>query len=267
MSAFRPDGTPLHQVTGGEFSTPGGLDVVMINGEESLVVADSTGYRFVDPKTGAVTRLPYELGVGTSINVAASDDFLILTDGCSGRVQMIDPITREVFYQSTDFDTPYGADILPNDDVLIVEYGTGALLRWTGTESHVIAEGLRTPVGLTIESGSTVLVTENDPGTVIRIDLTDAAISRVFQGLNRPEGIAFMVDGRLAIAEVGAGRVVALDMDEGNLTILADGLQFGVAAVRAPPTVGFPTGIAVSRDGTLYVSEDGRNAIVKIKMN
>ena len=68
------------------------------------------------------------------------------------------------------------------------------------------------------------------------------------------------------VAEVGAGRVVALDLTEGSQTVLADGLQFGVALVRAPPTVAFPTGIAVGHDGTLYVSEDGGNAIVKIEL-
>ena len=267
IAAISPDGTPLYQLTGGEFSTPGGLDMMMIDGKESLVVADSTGYRFVDPQTGVVTRMPYELGVGSGINVAAADDFLVLTDGRSGRVQMMDPITREVFHQSADFDRPYGVDILSNGDVLIVDHGDGTLLRWTGNESHAVAEGLKAPVGLTIESPTTVLVSENDPGAIVRIDLANGATTKVFQGLNRPEGITLMADGRLAVAEVGAGRVVALDMDDNSLTALADGLQFGVALVRAPPSVGFPTGVAVGRDGTLYVSEDGRNAIVKIEVN
>lgn len=262
----RPNGTIANRLTGGEFSTPGGLDVVTIDGQEKIVVADSTGYRFVDPATGEIDRPPYNLRFGTSINIASSDRYLALTDARMGRAHVIDIATREVVRDQFGFKTPYGV-AFAGDAVLIAEYASGTLLRWTEDGSTVIADGLDTPVGLALETETSVLITENGPGTVKRINLADGTQTEIYNGLVEPEGLAVMADGRIAVAEVGAARIVAVDLATGTAEVLADNLNFGVAAVRAPIEVGLPTGLAVGSDGTIYFSEDGANAIKVIRFD
>lgn len=258
------DGKTQRQITGGAFSTPGGLDMAIIDGKETLIVADIIGYRFVDPITGAATSPTYSMTHGNSTNIAVNGNTLALTDGRSGQLQLVDLKADELILRVPGFKASYGVEWLESGDVLFVEYGAGTLTRWTEEETVTVTDGLRGPVGLAIETGATVLVTEHTSGTVTRVDLATGEKTEVFSGLSAPEGLDVMADGRSAVAEVGASRVVAIDLETGTLEVLADGLSFGVAALGAPPGVGFPTGVTVGSDGTIYFSEDGANAIRKI---
>lgn len=273
ITMISPGGTTQRQITGGAFSTPGGLDIGVVDGKETLLVADIIGYRFVDPVTGAVTFPPYTMSHGNATNVAINGTTLALTDGRSGRLQLVDLVKDELLVLDTGFANAYGVEWLESGEVLLVEHGAGTLTRWmqegTGTSTVTVTDRLRGPVGLTIEThavetDTTVLVTENTSGTVTRVNLTTGAKTEVFSGLSSPEGLDVMADGRIAVAEVGASRIVAIDLETGALEVLADGLNFGVAALGAPESVGFPTGVAVGSDGAIYVSEDGANAIRKI---
>lgn len=264
ITRISPDGKTQRQITGGAFSTPGGLDIAVIDGKETLIVADIIGYRFVDPVTGVVTFPPYTMTHGNATDVAVKGNTLALTDGRSGRLQLVDLTTDELLVLETNFKNAYGVEWLNSDEVLFVEHGAGTLVRWTEDAAVTVTDGLRGPVGLTVETDTTVLVTEHSSGTVTRVDLVTGAKTEVFNGLSAPEGLDVMADGRIAVAEVGAARVVALDLKSRALEILAKDFNFGVAALGAPLGVGFPTGVAVGADGTVYVSEDGANAIRKI---
>lgn len=264
ITKISPDGKTQSQLVGGAFSTPGGLDIGLIDGQETLVVADIIGYRFVDPSTGAVTFPPYSMTHGNSTSISVNGTVLALTDGRSGRVQLVDLVKDELLILDTGFQNAYGVAWLKNGEVLFVEHGAGQLTKWTPTGSVTVTDCLRGPVGLTVETETTVLVAENTSGSIARVELVTGAVTRVFSGLASPEGLDVMADGRIAVAEVGAARVVAIDLESGALEVLADGLSFGVAASGAPESVGFPTGIAVGSDGAIYVSEDGANAIRKI---
>lgn len=264
ITKISPDGRKQRQITGGAFSTPGGLDIGIVDGRETLIVADIIGYRFVDPITGVVTFPPYTMSHGNSTNVAVKGNTLALTDGRSGRLQLIDLTADELLTLDTGYKASYGVEWLANGDVLFVEYDAGRLTRWADGEAATVTDRLRGPVGLTVETESTVLVTEHTAGAVSRVDLDTGTVTQVFSGLSSPEELDVMKDGRIAVAEVGAARVVAVDLESGALEVLADGLSFGVAAYGAPEAVGFSTGIAVGSDGAIYVSEDGANAIRKI---
>ncbi|MBM3513405.1 MAG: hypothetical protein FJX59_06790 [Alphaproteobacteria bacterium] len=262
--ALSPDGTLVEHVTGGAFSTPGGLAMITIDGKELVIVADSTGYRFIDPKTGGVTRPKFNSRFGTGLNVAASQKIFAITDARMGRAHVIDIATRELLFEKADFKTPYGVAVLPNHDVLVLEYATGTLLRWNAQATTVVAEGLRKPVGIAVESPGSVLITEHEVGAITRVTLADGHKEEVFNALHRPEGLAVIDNDRIAVANVGAGEIVAVNLKTSKKVVLASGLDFGVSAVRAPVSVGLPTGIAVSSDGSIFFSEDQRNAISKI---
>lgn len=260
-----PDGTLQGRLLGGEFSTPGGLATVQRNGSEALVVADSTGYRFVDPKTGNVDRPHFKSSHGTSLALATYGTTMALSDPRMGRVHVIDLETGEPVFDKFGFDVPYGIAVLPSKEIVIAEYGNGTVSIWDGESVDVIATGLSGPVAVVVESNDSLLVTEHTSGNLVRIDQASGAKTVLFSGLNRPEGLAVMADGRIAIADVGAARLVAVDLAAAELEVLATGLEFGIAAVRAPQVVGVPNGVAVGQDGAIYLNEDGANAVTKVR--
>lgn len=259
-----PDGELKGRLLGGDFSTPGGLAITCQNDREVLVVADSTGYRFVDVETGEVTRPKFKSEYGTSLNLSISGSIMALSDPRMGRVHVMDLTEQKLMYDKFGLDVPYGVAVLPNGDVIIAEYGAGTVSLWDGENTTLIAEDLEGPVGLAVESSDTVLVAEHTSGSIVRLSLRTGFKETVFEGLNKPEGLAIMSDNRIAVAEVGAGTLVAVDLGNGAKDVLATDLEFGIAAVRAPHEVGVPTGVAVGGDGAIYVTEDRRNAITKI---
>ena len=83
-------------------------------------------------------------------------------------------------------------------------------------------------------------------------------------GLAGPEGIDVGPDGRLFVAEVGQKRVVAIDPASGARTVIASNLDIGLAPFPGGPPALVPTGVAVAKSGTVYVSSDLRNALYKL---
>lgn len=262
--AVDPSTGASRRIVGGEFSTPGGMKMVMLDGRETLIVADSTGYRFVDPADGKVTRPRFDMGVGASLDVAASDDVIAMTDVRFGRVYKIDRRTRKLLQDVRDLKGPYGVLILEDGDLLVADYLAGALVRVGEKTNSVVAQDLRGPVGLVLVAPDAVYVSENTSGTLTRVDLETGAKREVAADLQHPEGLALMKDGRLVIAEAGARRVVAIDLHTQQRSVLASDLPPPIAALRTPSPVGMPTGVAVGRDGAIYISSDGDNSIRKI---
>lgn len=262
--AVDPSTGASRRIVGGEFSTPGGMKMAVLDGRETLIVADSTGYRFVDPADGKVTRPRFDMGVGASLDVAASDDVIAMTDVRFGRVYKIDRRTRKVLQDVRDLKGPYGVLILEGGDLLVADYLAGTLVRVGEKANSVVAQDLHGPVGLVLAAPDAVYVSENTSGTLTRVDLTTGTKREVAADLQHPEGLALMKDGRLVIAEAGARRVVAIDLHTQQRSVLASDLPPPVAALRTPSPVGMPTGVAVGRDGAIYISSDGDNSIRKI---
>lgn len=262
--AVDPSTGASRRIVGGEFSTPGGMKIAMLDGRETLIVADSTGYRFVDPIDGKVTRPRFDMSVGASLDVAASDDVIAASDVRFGRVYKLDRRTRKLLQDVRDLKGPYGLLILEGGDLLVADYLAGTLVRIGEKAKSVVAQDLRGPVGLVLAAPDAVYVSENTSGTLTRVDLKTGSKREMAADLQHPEGVALMKDGRLAIAEAGARRVVALDLHTQQRSVLASDLPPPVAALRTPSPVGMPTGVAVGRDGAIYISSDGDNSIRKI---
>lgn len=262
--AVNPLDATQRRLLGGEFATVGGLALTVIEGRETIVAADSTGYRFVDPSTGAVTRPPFDMSLGGSIDIAATDAAVVTTDVRLGRLRKIDRRTRVLLADIKDLKAPTGVTILDDGDIVIAEYASGELARISGGVRTVLARGLRGPVGLARDSGGALLVSEHRAGVISSVDLHDGARRELARGFDRPEGLARMKDGRIAVAEAGKRRVVAVDITSTVRAVLADDLPLGATAVLTPPAVGMPAGVVVDRAGAIYVSCDGDNSIRKI---
>lgn len=253
----------------GRLASPSDIAVFSEAERETLHVADIFSYRTVDGTTGTVeTRLrmqgdTLEYPAGISVNARQ----VLLTSWFSGSVQRVDRKTGKSLEMLHGFKAPVDAIESAKGELLVLELGSGSLLRVTGADSKdqvAIAKDLAAPTAMVEGPDNVVYVTETAGGRVTQIDIASGARKTVSEGMVAPEGIDLGPDGRLYVAEVGHRRVVAIDPASGNRTIIASNLDIGLPTFKDGPPAFVTTGIAVGKSGTVYVSSDIRNAIYKL---
>lgn len=194
-------------------------------------------------------------------------EFVVTTSG--GQVGRYRPASGETDYLADGLDQLYGVALTPGG-IVVVEQGTGRVLRIGDGSPEVLASGLDTPVGVTVAPDGTVLVSE--AGRVVR--LTGSGTETVVDGLSRPQGL-LATDEALYIVDAGIGAVLAVDTATGTRTTLASGLPIGPPpGVEPKPLKGMPpfsgpqgpfAGIAHGPDGTLYISADGDGSVLALR--
>ena len=258
-------------VIAGHLAAPGGIAMTMHNGHETLLVADSYGYRIVDTGTGAVTTTfdLTEFGFpGAATAAAANDKFFALTDAViRPGVFIVDRASGKTVSRWRDIKAPLGILLNSNGDPLVIDFATGTLIGLSQADRkyrHVIARNLAGPAGLAWASETSVYVSEALDGIVSRIELADGSRTVIAEGLAQPEGLTLMLDGRIALVEAGRQRLLAINPVNGAIDILATELPVGEPVANAPAPVHLPSGVAQGADSSLYVSADRTNSILKL---
>lgn len=268
---FDPASGEQETIVSGSLAAPGGLAIMVHAGREALLVADAYGYRVVDTQTGAVTATIdlTEFGFpGASSAAAANDDYFLLADASTRpRVYLVDRNSGETVNSWTGIKAPMGVMLTDDGGPIVTDFSSGALIglsRADRNQRTIIADDLDGPVGVAWAGPGAVFVTEAMAGTILRIELADGTRTLIAGGLNQPEGLTLMSDGRIAVVEVGERRLVAFDPADDTLEVLATDLPVGEPAGKAPPPVFRPSGVAQGADGSLYVSGDRDNSILRI---
>lgn len=258
-------------VVPGNFSLVGGLALMTHRRREVLVVADSYGYRIVDTRTGAVTTTFKLTDVGfpnASSDVAVNDEFLALTDMITRpRVFLVDRSNYQTIATWTKIEAPAGVVLRDNGDPIVADFATGRIIGLSRTYRDlrdIVADGLAGPVGLGWAGPDALFVTEHTAGTLLRINLEDGSRTVISNTVSEPEGLTVLADGRVAVVEVGRRRVVAIDPATGVSEVLAVELPIGTRVARAPESIYVPSGIAEGADGSLYLTSDQDNSVLKI---
>ncbi len=258
-------------VVPGNFSLVGGLALMTHRRREVLVVADSYGYRIVDTGTGAVTTTFKLTDVGfpyASSDVAVNDEFLALTDMITRpRVFLVDRSNYQTVATWTKIEAPAGVVLRDNGDPIVADFATGRIIGLSRTDRDlrdILADGLAGPVGLGWAGPDALFVTEHTAGTLLRINLEDGSRTVISNTVSEPEGLTVLADGRVAVVEVGRRRVVAIDPATGVSEVLAVELPVGTRVARAPESIYVPSGIAEGADGSLYLTSDQDNSVLKI---
>jgi sugar lactone lactonase YvrE len=271
IRVVNPADGSIRPVVEARLTVPSGLAVAPEDEDERLYVADVYALRRVGGKDGKISQTTRVLSTRMTfpMQVSLSEKHVVLGSAYLGQVQVLDRASGDVLRTIANHNGVQGVLELPDGTLLVAEATTGRLVRVDGAEpagTTVLAEGLEGPVGLVADTGAQepgVFVTEVRSGRVTRVRLSDGAKSTVAKGLKAPEGIARHPDGGLIVAEVGRQRLVRIDPATGRLTVLASGLRIGLPESKGLPPGYMPTGVAVGRSGTIYLSSDIESALYR----
>ncbi|EPX63785.1 NHL repeat domain protein [Cystobacter fuscus DSM 2262] len=203
------------------------------------------------------------------MNVSLSAKHVVLSSAYLASVQVLERATGDILRTLPNTNGVQGALELPDGTLLVAEAATGRLVKVDAAEpagTTVLAEGLKGPVGLAADTEAEepgVYVTEVRSGNVTRVRLSDGARRTVAKGLKAPEGIARHPDGGLIVAEVGRKQLVRIDPATGRSTVLARNLRIGLPESEGLPPGYLPTGVAVGRSGTIYLTSDMESALYR----
>ncbi|MCT7657496.1 Vgb family protein [Mycobacterium deserti] len=264
------DGGETRDLLPGGFNWPHDLAV---GDDGRLYIADGTYFYALQPdgsrETAGMLFSPGYPGYMRGVVATGAGDFLCTTS--LGQVGRYRP-GGETEYLATGFDQLYGIAIGPDDTVIFAELGAGRVHSLRAGNTEVLASGLKEPVGVTFGPTGVPLVAEAGAGRVVRI--AGSGAETVVDGLQRPQGI-LVADGALFVVDAGAKEVVAVDLDTGARTTVAAGLPIGAPpGVEPKPLRGIQpfsgpqgpfAGIAIDRDGTLYVSADGDGSVLALR--
>lgn len=256
------DSGELRLVVGGPLTTPAGIDLV----GNTLYVADTFTLSKVNTDTGSVTDISRIISDHEyPIAVSASKDSIIMASSNAGMVQGYSRETEIRTFRWLDFQSPAGVYALDDGSVIVAETAAGRVLWVTpgDTDRKVIIDGLLEPMGLTMQGTDTLYVSEAGGGRIIKINLKSNEQQILVVGLNDPEGIDLNKDGNLLVAEVGEKRVIMIS-GNGTITPIAENLPIGLKGYPGLPASFLPTGLSVADDGTIYLSSDIDNSILKI---
>jgi outer membrane protein assembly factor BamB len=251
--------------------SPGG---VAVSPDGTVWVAEFFALRGIDknPRKFATSfydrfDLPGDGFAGAS-TVAPDGDNLIISSGFSGAVQVLDPATGAIVFDTRALATPTNA--LRHGDTLVaaqlgVAPGPASVVN-VDDPSEVFIENtpstpLFVPLGLASD-GDTLYV--GDWATGIVWAITDTVTRPLAFGLMGLEGLA--VDGdRLLAVETGRQQVTAIDLATGQQSVVIDGFDFSARVPEGFFPFGSMSGVAVGTDNSIFVSDDGVNTVYRFR--
>jgi hypothetical protein len=200
--------------------------------------------------------------------VAADGDDLIISSGFSGAIQVLDPATGAIEFDTRGLATPTNA--IRHDGTLVaaqlgVPPGPASVVT-AEDPSEVFLQNtdstpLFVPLGLASD-GDTLYVGDWATGIVWVID--EAGPAPIAFGLEGLEGLA--VDGdRLLAVETGRQQVTAIDLDTGEQSAAIVGLDFTARVPEGFFPFGSMSGVAVGPDNSTFVSDDGVNTVNRFR--
>jgi len=113
------------------------------------------------------------------------------------------------------------------------------------------------PGTLALGPNGSLYILDANNGRVRRVDAETSVVTTVLQGLDTKEGLAVDHEGNLYVADTYRHRVLRVTRDGAQQVIAGTGMEpyngDGIAATEAH--IGYPSGLALDRQGTLYISD------------
>jgi sugar lactone lactonase YvrE len=267
IQVFDPAAGTLKTLTRGKLSSPAAMK---LDGHD-LLIADVFAFRAVDTAQGEVrdiyraqdSKLEYPGAVGLGSKLIA------LSSWSTGTVQLLDRASKQDVEMLHGLKAPMDAIPLDDGALLIAEIATGSITRASGehyAERVVVAKDLAGPTQMILGKDGALYVTEA-AGRLTKIDLASGEKKMIAEGLALPEGLAETPWGTFIVAEAAAQRLTEIDPRDGQKRAVAESLPIGLAGLPGMPPPYLTTGVAVGEDGTVFVTADLNQSLLRIRPN
>jgi len=258
------DGSMTALLPGG-LAHPGGIT----NFQGQLVIADLHAIRQYNANSGAalwVQRNIFGSGkMGSTLNVAADGENLILTAWTDASVRIWDPKAQKVLQRFDNLDGPVAALRYEGKIVVAVHGGHGVIAFNEDGTSYKLVDNIAAPTGLAIfERG--LYLSDYASGSIIKIAQDGAKLETpelIVSGLTTPEGFVVNQNG-VVVVESSTGQVIHIDTT-GNQRLLTTVSPGSPAASPAqPPSMVF-NGITQGKDGAYYLPVETSRTLIKLE--
>lgn len=270
ITEILPDGQSRALVPGG-LQWPMGLAVAP---DGRLFVADG-GFDYLLGENGALDLLGFLFSPGFpgfTRGVAASAPGEWVVTNSMGAVMRWRPAEGASETISAGHEVLYGVAAAPSGAVFFADGGAGRVLRAREGEVTELASNLDTPMGIALAGDGSVYAGESGGGRIVRC--AGGRSETVLDGLDQPQGIA-IAGGMLYAVDIGTKELLRCDLAGGGKDVLATGLPVSAPPGVTPkllggvgdmsgPMVPF-CGVAVAKDGTVYVSGDAEGSVLAIR--
>ena len=252
----------------GKLGFPRALALTTDKDGDLLHIADSCAYRTLHTRSLEIRDIARAVAseVKFPTAISATDGGVLLAGEAFGVVQLFDRHGKHV-RDVEDFVQPSAAllrdvgGLLTPASFLVAEPEAGRILHVKGDDRSVLVKGLHNPVGLADAGDGAILVAESKTGRLLRVTLSDGAMTVVAEGLGLLRAVAVGASSLIAVLDVQGGRVLTIEPQAGRATLVAEGLAVGYLTEPYPRS----GGIAVGSDDAIYVAADRENAIYRIR--
>jgi sugar lactone lactonase YvrE len=275
------DGSARDIVPGGIIAA-GGITLVTEGDEEDLFISDLFTLRKINKTTGAIEEVTRHFiglpGLISPFTASSHGNQLILTSWFDNAVQVWNSQNGKSLEEYRDYAIPINA-ISYNGQLIVAELGAAPGQAQVSLQNEdgrkVLADanlGITVPSGLAANEGN-LWVADWALGSISQLIKDDVILDvpiEITGGLSQPEGLAVAPDGALLVVETGTGQVTRIELHEENgeqhthKSTLAEGLDLGIQAIPGTVPTWIFSGIAVSKDGSIYVAGDKKSQILKI---
>ena len=201
-------------------------------------------------------------------NLSFGHESLWLSSASKGTVLRVDPDSGTV-EASYLVEGPTAVLALPDQSALVAT-SSGDILRLHPESARptVAVRDLERPTALLAAEGDSVYVAESAAGTVVRLALGSGRRWEIASGLAGPASMSLSTlsqEDRIVLVEADLQTLLEIDLETGARTIVTD--RLALAPQSHDPDGGLQAvpGVAVARDGTIYVSSTVTRDIYRLR--
>lgn len=159
---------------------------------------------------------------------------------------------------------PAGVSSGPDGDIYVADAGNNSVRRIDSSSGSSVTlaprRGFSKPRGIAVDPQGGVYVAEEDANWVRKLTGGDRP-TVVIKDLKQPQGLTIGGDKSLYVTDTGRQRVVRVLPSGKSYTFAGTG-NYGVTdGAPGYATLGRPAGVAVDRDGYVYVADVGTNRV------
>ena len=219
------------------------------------------------PPTKEVSRLGGLLdnsfpGFVRSLAAGAPGELWLTT--IAGDVVQFFPDGRPFKMFARKLQEPYGVTPVGGGAV-VAEKGSGKLLQVDAAgQATAVAAGFSRPGEVVAASDGTLFVSDMGAGRIARVEKGGSPMTLV-DGLSKPSGLALLRQDVLLVLDRGTKELHAVDLNTKQRQTLASALPVGDPPGCSRGPMEFSGGVAVARDGTIYIAGDGEGSVLALR--